>query len=187
MGGKLNPFGGVISWKAGDPPTALAGHRHIVDTALALNATVEPRIEFLQSWEDVARLQEAGLFPRELRYEWYLLNPFAVDFSKSFLVAFFDALQPQPGRLVAFEGNQFLLDGGVLKGNYTTYAVPPEVSRAARPVSAVEVRTIARLVSPESPARLAFKGVKTFDLSVDSQPLPRVTIDLRTPEKPAGE
>lgn len=186
-GVKLNQFGGVLSWKAGDPPTALAGHRLIEDTALALNTSVEPRVEFLQSWEDVARLQEAGLFPAELRYGWRMLNPNVVDFSRGFLVAFFDALQPEQGRLVAFEGDQFLLDGGVLKGNYTTYAVPPEVIRAARPVSAVEVRAIGRDDSPVRPSTLAFKGVKTFDLTVDGQPLPRVTVDLKRPEKPAGK
>ena len=180
-GYELSRFGNGTSWKAGDLPIARAGHAHVVDTTLQLNSSDKPRIEFVQSWDDVKRLQDAGLFPAELRYRWRRL--FDINFSKQFLVVYFDALQPEPGHTVGFEGFLFQLEDGVLKGDYRTYSVPPEVIRPPRPVSAVEVRAVARRVQPESIHAFAFRGVQTFQFTLDGQPLPPITVDLKTPEE----
>ncbi len=134
--------GSSYSWKAGDPPRADAGVGVVV-TDQAVNASDVPRIEFVQGREDIKRLQEEGLLPAELRYQWRAFLG-GVDFSKKFVVVYFDALWPEPGHLAAFEGSRFQLEDGMLRGNYRTYSVPPDVPRANRPVSAVELRAIAR-------------------------------------------
>ena len=83
----------VFSWGSGDAQTVDTGRPYLIETALALNTSDQPRIEFLRSWADVERLQAQGLLPSELRYRWRNLRPDL--FSKTFLLVYWDALRPR--------------------------------------------------------------------------------------------
>ena len=178
-------LGGVIgksrgySFGPGDPPIALAGDAFVVETTLALNTSDRPRVEFLQSRDDVERLQAEGLFPQKLRYRWRTID--WLDFSKFFAIAYFDALRPETGHLVAFNGREFELRSGVLEGTYKTFTLPTEVSGPTKSVSVVEVRGIARRDNPPQPGFLAFQGTQTFEFTADGQALGPMTVDLKAP------
>ncbi len=160
------------------------GRSMVVDSALLLNTSAVPRIEFIQSPDDITRLQEEGLLPREFRYRWRDLA--RLDFSKVFLIAYFDAMRPVPGYMPVFEGRNLIWDNGVLKGSYKTFSVPPEVNRANRPVSSVVIKLLAWDEQPFQVQDYAFRGVRRFEFTVDADgKLPVVKIvDLRPGPSP---
>ncbi len=172
--------GGIIV-SQGDVPI---GSSMVVDSALLLNTSAAPRIEFIQSHDDITRLQEEGLLPKELRYNWRDLA--RLDFSKVFLIAYFDAMRPVPGYMPVFEGHNLIWDNGILRGRYKTFSVPPEVDRANRPVSSVVIKPLAWEEQPFRVQDYAFRGIRQFEFTVDIDgQLPIVkTVDLRPGSPP---
>ena len=152
------------------------GRLSIVDTALLLNTSETPRIEFVQSKQDVARLQEQGLFPKELRYGWRQLNN--MDFSRVFLIVYFDRMRLSPGHLPVFQGNFFEWDDGVLKGSYKTFSVPSLEGAAAKPVSAVTMLFNGRDVKQPYSDITPFQGPRSFEFMIDDGPPMLVQFDF---------
>ena len=152
------------------------GGLRIVDTSLLLNTSATPRIEFVQSQDDVARLQADGLFPKELRYRWRQLNH--MDFSRVFLIVYFDQMRPSPGYLPVFQGNFLEWDDGVLKGSFKTFSVPEQESVVGNPVSAVTMRLNARDVNPSFADIYPFEGPRSFELTIDDGPPMPVQFDF---------
>jgi hypothetical protein len=160
---------------AGDVP---AGHNTVVETAMLLNDSSEPIIEFIQRPSDIVRLQEQGLLPKELRYRWRKLG--TLDFSKHFLIAYFDSKRPTPGYLPVFLERGFTWDNGTLRGgNYKTHIVPPDVSRASKPVSSVVIRALAWQQRPFGIEAFAFQGLRSFEFTIDNRPPIVKTITLQ--------
>ena len=153
-----------------------AGRLHIVDTTLLLNTSQDPRIEFVQSKEDVARLQEQGLFPKELRYRWRQLNN--VDFPRVFLIAYFDRMRPTPGYLPVFQGPDFAWDNGVVKATYQTFSSPPLEDEANKPVSSVTMRYIGRAVKIPFSDVTPYQGPRSFEFTIDDGPPTSLQVDF---------
>lgn len=157
-----------------------AGRLSIVDTALLLNTSDAPRIEFVQSESDVVALQEEGLFPKELRYSWRQLNH--MDFSRVFLIVYFDQMRPSPGHLPVFKGNfkgnYFDWDDGVLRGSYETFSAPAPQGAAAKPVSAVTMIYSSRDAQPTYSDIMPYQGLRTFEFTIDGGPPTPVQVDF---------
>ena len=158
------------------PGEVAAGRVDIVETSLLLNASESPRIEFIQSKDDVARLQADGMFPQELRYRWRGLDRF--DFSEAFLIAYFDGQRPAPGRLPVFQGAYFIWEDGVLKGEYKTFSLPAQPGTLGEPVSSVVMRAIGRGIQPRSINLTPYEGPRDFDFTVDGGPSMSIRVDF---------
>ena len=153
-----------------------AGRLHIVDTALLLNTTEDPRIEFVQNKEDVARLQDQGLFPKELRYQWRLINN--IDFARVFLIAYFDRMRPTPGYVPVFQGPDVTWDNGVVKATYETFSSPPLEDAANNPVSSVTMRYIGRAVEIPFSDVTPYQGPRDFEFTTDEEAAMPVHVDF---------
>jgi hypothetical protein len=138
----------------------------VVDTASHLNKTGSSRIEFLDEPEDVAALQEAGLIPSELRYQWRELA--SIDFSKFALAAYFGPSQGTTGHFAEFAGPWFAWDNGTIRGDIRNYAL--SAGTVDSPVSPLVIQTLSYLDQPVGTGVSAFEGVRTFEFSVDGLP-----------------
>ena len=153
----------------------LAGNVRLVDTALLLNTSETPRIEFVQSKGDIVKLQEQGLFPKEFRYRWRQLNN--MDFSRVFLIVYFDKMRPTPGYLPVFQGPYFGWDNGVLKGSYKTFSSPAPQA-PANPVSSVTMILSSRDAQPPYSDIMPYQGLRTFEFTIDDGPPMPVQFDF---------
>jgi hypothetical protein len=169
------------------PPFLVRGATLVADTTLALNTSPASRVEVLQGPEDVARLQEEGLSPKELRYAWRTIA--IVDFSKSLLITFFDELRPGPGCLPFLEGPDLVMQEDVFKGGYRTFCLPGSSSKLTRSVSSVEIVEVGRLVhwipqsGPVSERPLQKRpldGITTLEFTINDGDLVRYTVDIRS-------
>jgi hypothetical protein len=103
-----------------------------------------------------------------------------IDFSKQFLIAYFDSKRPTPGYLPVFLGSNFTWDNGTLRGgNYKTHNLPPEVSRLSKPVSSVVIRALAWQERPFGVEEFAFQGVRSFEFVIDNGPPIVKTVTLQ--------
>ena len=171
-----------------------ASHTRMVETALLLNTSESPRIEFVQSEDDVVGLQEEGLFPQELRYRWRWLA--RVDFSKVFLMVYFDQMRPSPGHLPVFQatepmplidGSFFIWEDGVLKGDYTTYSVPEGTVSATSPVSSVTMKVIGRATQQPYSDFTPYQGLREFEFTIDGGPPVPVQVNFPMLPPPSKE
>ncbi len=174
FGWKDNSQSGISIAAKGEVPV---GRNVVVDSALLLNTSPFHRVEFIQSKDDIVRLQAEGLLPKELRYSWRELLRF--DFSKVFLIAYFDAMKSTPGYLPVFQGHNLIWDNGTLRGSYKAYSVPPWVTRAIRPVSSAVIKLLSWEVQPFQVQEKAFQGARTFEFAVDGGPSIVKTVKLR--------
>ncbi len=147
---------------------------------MPLNKFDEPRVEVIESKDDIQRLQAEGLVPQELRYQWRWLP--TVRYEDDFVLAYYGALNANLGSFVSMDGSLLTWEDSLMKGEYRKHSLPPGiVARYPGPASPVDFRRLKRDARPLQRAQqpvLVFQGGHVLELGRDDGPPIRVTIDV---------